>query len=142
MEECEASCDRLCIMVAGQMTCLGTMQHLRDKFGTGFTMQLVQARRIISSTEGGSGEEPIAQIKSGQALDKDVADLFPRVRVLGAHENAHDYHIAQKLPWSVVFQKVEQLEKSYTFSNVLIQDTNLEQIFMAFATKRNVPAMH
>ncbi|KAL1466073.1 hypothetical protein MTO96_026884 [Rhipicephalus appendiculatus] len=137
MGECETSCDRLCIMVAGQMTCLGTLQHLRDKFGTGFTMKLVQARATFSSTEGGAGGEPTTKIKSGHALDKDVADLFPGVRVIGVHENAHDYHIAQKLPWSVMFEKVEQLEKSYTLSHVLIQDTSLEQIFVAFATKRH-----
>lgn len=31
IDECEISCDRLTIMVQGQMMCLGTVQHLRDK---------------------------------------------------------------------------------------------------------------
>ncbi|XP_037509948.2 phospholipid-transporting ATPase ABCA3-like [Rhipicephalus sanguineus] len=137
MEECEAACDRLCIMVAGQMTCLGTMQHLRDKFGTGYTMQLVLARKAPTATEGsGAGEATTTEVKSNEALDKDVIALFPGVRALGAHDNVHDYHVKEKLPWSTVFEKVQELEKSYKFSHVLIQDTNLEQIFISFAEKR------
>lgn len=38
MEECEALCDRLAIMVNGQFKCLGGPQHLKNKFGKGFTV--------------------------------------------------------------------------------------------------------
>ena len=31
MEECEALCGRLCIMVGGRMKCLGSVQHLKSK---------------------------------------------------------------------------------------------------------------
>jgi ATP-binding cassette subfamily A (ABC1) protein 3 len=40
MEECEALCDRLVIMVNGQFKCLGRTQHLKNKFGQGFTLLL------------------------------------------------------------------------------------------------------
>ncbi len=33
MEECEALCDRLAIMVNGQFRCIGGPQHLKNKFG-------------------------------------------------------------------------------------------------------------
>ena len=33
MEECEALCDRLGIMVDGQFRCLGSVQHVKAKFG-------------------------------------------------------------------------------------------------------------
>ena len=35
MEECEALCTRLAIMVDGRFKCLGSPQHLKAKFGTG-----------------------------------------------------------------------------------------------------------
>ena len=38
MEECEALCDRLAIMVHGQFRCMGGTQHLKNKFGQGFTV--------------------------------------------------------------------------------------------------------
>lgn len=31
MEECEALCDRLTIMVNGRLTCIGSPQHLKHK---------------------------------------------------------------------------------------------------------------
>ena len=38
MEECEALCTRLVVMVNGQFKCLGTAQHLKNKFGEGFAL--------------------------------------------------------------------------------------------------------
>ena len=35
MEECEALCTRLGIMAAGRLTCLGSPQHLKNRFGAG-----------------------------------------------------------------------------------------------------------
>ncbi|XP_065292608.1 phospholipid-transporting ATPase ABCA3-like isoform X4 [Dermacentor albipictus] len=136
MEECETACDRMCIMVAGQMTCLGTLPHLRDKFGTGYTMQLVMARTEPPAKEVNPADQPM-EGKTSKALDQDVANLFPGVRVLGDHDNVHAYHIKEKLPWSAVFEKVEELEESHAFSHVMVQDTNLEQIFIAFAQKKD-----
>merc|ERR1719295_2172033 len=40
MEECEALCHRLGIMVKGQLRCLGTPQHLKSKFGRGYQLDL------------------------------------------------------------------------------------------------------
>jgi ABC-type multidrug transport system ATPase subunit len=38
MEECEALCTRLVIMVNGQFKCLGSPQHLKTKFGNGYKL--------------------------------------------------------------------------------------------------------
>jgi len=38
MEECEALCTRIAIMVNGQFKCLGSSQHLKNKFGQGYTL--------------------------------------------------------------------------------------------------------
>lgn len=35
MEECEALASRLTIMTAGRLRCLGTVQHLKSRFGQG-----------------------------------------------------------------------------------------------------------
>lgn len=37
MEECEALCGRIGIMVAGRMTCLGSVQHLKSRWVQGST---------------------------------------------------------------------------------------------------------
>jgi ATP-binding cassette subfamily A (ABC1) protein 3 len=40
MEECEALCTRLGIMVGGRMRCMGGPQHLKNKFGQGLQMEV------------------------------------------------------------------------------------------------------
>ena len=40
MEECEALCTRIAIMRAGQFRCLGAVQHLKNRFGAGYVLQL------------------------------------------------------------------------------------------------------
>ena len=40
MEECEALCTRLVIMVNGKFKCIGSIQHLKSRFGQGYTVML------------------------------------------------------------------------------------------------------
>lgn len=40
MEECEALCDKLAIMISGQLECFGPIQNLKDKFGNGYRLIL------------------------------------------------------------------------------------------------------
>merc|ERR1719499_18730 len=40
MEECEALCHRIGILVNGQLTCIGTSQHLKSKFGQGYEITI------------------------------------------------------------------------------------------------------
>lgn len=40
MDECEALCTRMAIMVNGEFKCLGSVQHLKGKFSTGFTLNI------------------------------------------------------------------------------------------------------
>lgn len=40
MDECESLCTRLAIMVDGEFKCIGSTQHLRNKFTSGFWLKL------------------------------------------------------------------------------------------------------
>ena len=51
MEECEALCTRIAIMVNGQFKCLGSSQHLKNKFGQGYTLiAKVRGTSTVSSS--------------------------------------------------------------------------------------------
>lgn len=41
MEEAEALCDRIAIMAKGSVRCIGTPTHLRNKFGSGYRLELL-----------------------------------------------------------------------------------------------------
>merc|ERR1711933_695065 len=40
MEECEALCDKVGIMINGQLACLGSNQHLKQKYGKGYQLDI------------------------------------------------------------------------------------------------------
>lgn len=39
MEEAEALCTKMGIMVKGEFKCFGASTHIKDKFGTGYEME-------------------------------------------------------------------------------------------------------
>ncbi|XP_077492387.1 phospholipid-transporting ATPase ABCA3-like [Amblyomma americanum] len=118
MDECEYSCDRLTIMVGGQMMCLGTLQHLREKFGRGFRMEF-----MLKHT---------ATADAGR-LASAVEQQFSGIRLTDWHENVLCYHLEQRIPWSTLFTKLAQLEKEFALEHALVGENTLEQIFLSFA---------
>lgn len=40
MEECEAICTRMAIMIAGEFKCLGSAQHLKNKFSKAYFLTI------------------------------------------------------------------------------------------------------
>jgi len=40
MDECEALCNRLTIMVDGVLKCIGNIQYLKNRYGQGFTIMV------------------------------------------------------------------------------------------------------
>ena len=40
MEEAEALCTKMGIMVGGEFKCFGSSQHIKDKFGTGYELEV------------------------------------------------------------------------------------------------------
>lgn len=52
MEECDVLCTRLAIMVNGRFTCLGSPQHLKNKFGNGYTLTAkIQVNGLMSMAD-------------------------------------------------------------------------------------------
>ncbi|RLN65884.1 hypothetical protein BBJ29_006636 [Phytophthora kernoviae] len=55
MEECEALCSRVGILVSGRLKCLGSVEHLKQKFGRGYTVEItLRALTSASSVDGGT----------------------------------------------------------------------------------------
>ena len=50
MEECEALCTRMAIMVNGRFQCLGSTQHLKAKFGEGYSL-IIKIRQNFNVAE-------------------------------------------------------------------------------------------
>ncbi|NXJ93214.1 ABCA3 protein, partial [Corythaixoides concolor] len=118
MEECEALCTRLAIMVNGQFKCLGSPQHLKSKFGSGYTL-LAKTR---SEEEG-----------ELQAFKAFVEKAFPGSVLKHEHQGMVHYHLTNKnLSWAQVFGALEKAKEKYRLEDYSVSQISLEQVFMSF----------
>ncbi|XP_075749331.1 ABC transporter A family member 11-like [Rhipicephalus microplus] len=107
-------------MVQGTMVCLGTLQHLKDKFGKGCNIKFLLGDAL--------------NIQSQEIIEA-VGKVFPGMKVLNKTQEQIQIRTREKLPWSIIFRKLETLEKVIGFERVLASDTTLEQLFIEFAEK-------
>ena len=78
MEECEALCTRLAIMVNGEFKCLGSTQHLKNKFGEGFLLT-VKLKRFSSNLNGIVRTESQEMIAEKDTVKKFIEQNFVEV---------------------------------------------------------------
>lgn len=118
MEECEALCTRLAIMVNGRFKCLGSPQHLKTKFGEGYTL----LARVASGT---SDTGPLKQFIEG---------TFPGSVLKDEHQGMIHYHIRDtNVSWAQLFGTIERIKLNYNIEDYSVSQTTLEQVFLNFA---------
>ncbi|KAM4697953.1 phospholipid-transporting ATPase ABCA3 [Rhinophrynus dorsalis] len=124
MEECEALCTRLAIMVNGKLKCLGSPQHLKGKFGSGYT--------LLAKTSGG-GEELLA-------FKDFIQTVFPGSVLKHEHQGLVHYHItSQELSWAQVFGTLEKAKEKFELEDYCVSQISLEQVFLSFSHFQQPP---
>ncbi|CAG2161807.1 unnamed protein product [Oppiella nova] len=122
MEECEALCSRIAIMANGKFKCLGPTQHLRRKFGQGFTIVIKLSREL--------NDDSNYVVEVQQYIQK----AFPSAVLKDSHQCLLHYHITDtSVQWSQLFAVMETAKGRLQLEDYLVSDTTLEQIFLAFA---------
>ncbi|XP_074055105.1 phospholipid-transporting ATPase ABCA3-like [Macrotis lagotis] len=120
MEECEALCTRLSIMVNGQFKCIGSPQHLKSKFGSGYTL-LAKIRCCSQKTK-------------MPAFKNFIEKTFPDTILKDEHQGMVHYHLPSKdLSWAKVFGTLEKNKAEFDLEDYSISQISLEQVFMNFA---------
>ena len=113
MEECEALCGRIGIMAAGALQCLGTIQHLKSRFGAGYGMEINTAEFAV---------------KQVQAF---IAKQYPQSKLEQAHGGRLKYHLPQHgVTLSSVFSSMEANKKQLHITDYSISQSSLETIFI------------
>ncbi|XP_055460807.1 ATP-binding cassette sub-family A member 17-like isoform X2 [Psammomys obesus] len=123
MEECEALCTRLAIMVQGQFKCLGSPQHLKNNFGSGYSLQA----KVQKEWQ----QEVLKKFKA-------FVDLtFLGSTLEDEHQGLVQYHLpGRNLSWSQVFGIMEQAKKDYMLEDYTINQVSLEDIFLSFTRSK------
>ncbi|XP_076402078.1 ATP-binding cassette sub-family A member 13 isoform X1 [Peromyscus maniculatus bairdii] len=121
MEECEALCTRLAIMVDGSFRCLGPPQHIKNRFGDGYTVKVWLQKE---------GSQP-------NAVSDCLKLHFPGIQFKGQRLNLLEYHVQKS--WECLADLFKVLENNKSILNIKhysISQTTLEQVFVNFATEQ------
>uniref|UniRef100_A0A2K5W978 ATP binding cassette subfamily A member 7 n=1 Tax=Macaca fascicularis TaxID=9541 RepID=A0A2K5W978_MACFA len=113
MEECEALCSRLAIMVNGRFCCLGSPQHLKGRFAAGHTLTLrVPAERSQPAAAFVAAEFPGAELREAHGCRLRfqlppggrcaLARVFGVLAVHGAEHGVEDFSVSQTMLEEVI----------------------------------------
>ncbi|XP_052767410.1 phospholipid-transporting ATPase ABCA3-like isoform X2 [Mya arenaria] len=128
MEECEALCTRLAVMVNGHFKCLGSPQHLKNKFSEGYILFAT-----VGSTEGG-------HIPETTALQTFIEDHFPNCVLKDVDHGMVHYHITDtSMTLAHIFGTMERAKTTYNIEDYSVSQTTLEQVFINFARTQQPP---
>ncbi|KAL0963737.1 hypothetical protein UPYG_G00310290, partial [Umbra pygmaea] len=118
MEECEALCTRLAIMVKGQFRCLGSLQHIKNRFGRGFTVKMYLT---VSSCD-------------VEVITSFMQHHFPSTYLKDQHSSMVEYHVPVA-PGGVadIFDQLESNKFTLHIKHFSVSQTTLDEVFINFA---------
>ncbi|KAM9081600.1 phospholipid-transporting ATPase ABCA1 isoform 1-T3 [Megaptera novaeangliae] len=118
MEECEALCTRMAIMVNGRFRCLGSVQHLKNRFGDGYTIVV----RIAGSNPDLKPVQEFFEL------------AFPGSVLKEKHRNMLQYQLPSSLSsLARIFSILSQSKKRLHIEDYSVSQTTLDQVFVNFA---------
>lgn len=122
MEECEALCTRMAIMVNGRFKCLGSIQHLKSRFGDGYTVIV----RV-------GGSPPALK-----PVEDFVQKTFPGSVLKEKHHNTLQY----QFPYAQgalanIFSQFTRHQRRLRVEDYSVSQTTLDQVFVNFARQQH-----
>ncbi|XP_036983997.2 ATP-binding cassette sub-family A member 9 isoform X2 [Artibeus jamaicensis] len=121
MAEAEAVCDRVAIMVSGRLRCIGSIQHLKSKFGKDYLLEM-----------------KVKTLAHKEPLHTEILRLFPQA----ARQERYSSLMVYKLPvedvWplSKAFFKLEIVKQSFDLEEYSLSQSTLEQVFLELSKEQ------
>lgn len=121
MEECEALCNRLLIMVNSRISCLGTPLHLKEKFSVGYIVQIkLKSNKHI--------------IEKEKVVNQFITSELPDCSLESIHNSLLTYRVStSEVKLSTLFELIEKFKHNLSIEDYAINQTSLERIFLSFA---------
>ncbi|XP_063149522.1 ABC-type organic anion transporter ABCA8-like isoform X1 [Candoia aspera] len=115
MEEAEAVCDRVAIMVSGQLRCLGSIQYLKSKFGKNYLLQI-----------------KVKGVEQGDLVNTQILKMFPQAARQERISTLLAYKIPMEdaLPLSKAFAMLEDAKQRFSLEEYSFSLNTLEQVFL------------
>ncbi|XP_065811834.1 phospholipid-transporting ATPase ABCA1 isoform X1 [Labrus bergylta] len=123
MEECEALCTRMAIMVNGRFQCLGSVQHLKNRFGDGYTI-------ILRLLDGNPDPDSCP-------VDAYLRKAFPSAELKERHQNVLQYQLpAHACCLAKIFDVLANNHEELGVLDFSVSQTTLDQVFVNFAKEQ------
>jgi len=123
MEECEALCGRIGVMVDGTLRCLGPIQTLKSNYGQGYKLDL-----RLDPTR--ADADAILAMMQGHLSTAELTELEMPSMVLTVPQGAASL--------SQLFGLLSQLKAEYHVLECSVTQCTLEQIFIQMASKKQL----
>ncbi|KAJ8263807.1 hypothetical protein GJAV_G00141480 [Gymnothorax javanicus] len=127
MEEAEAVCDRVAILVSGRLRCIGSIQQLKGKYGRGYSLELKLR------------EEDAERLQQGaELLHREILQIFPRAVRQESFESLMVYKVpvADVGSLAEAFSQLERVKQKFHFEEYHFSQSTLEQVFLEFAKQQ------
>ncbi|XP_028617115.1 ATP-binding cassette sub-family A member 8-A-like [Grammomys surdaster] len=123
MAEAEAVCDRVAIMVSGRLRCIGSIQHLKSKFGKEYLLEM----KVKTPTE----VEP---------LNMEIMRLFPQAARQERYSSLMVYKLPREdvQPLSQAFFKLETVKQNFDLEEYSLSQSTLEQVFLELSKEQEL----
>nr|XP_021514215.1 ATP-binding cassette sub-family A member 8-B-like [Meriones unguiculatus] len=126
MAEAEAVCDRVAIMVSGRLRCIGSIQHLKSKFGKDYLLEM-----------------KVKTLQQVEPLNTEVLRLFPHA----ARQERFSSLMVYKLPvedvqpLSQAFFKLEKVKQTFDLEDYSLSQSTLEQVFLELSKEQELDGL-
>jgi len=127
MEEADALCNRIAIMVMGRLKCIGSTQHLKNKFGQGYVLEIKLKQSTFNET---------GQLNLQAFINELFGSLIEEPECFG---NRFIYKISrdQVTGLSRVFSELERRKTELNVEEYSFSQSTLEQVFVKFAKEQD-----
>ncbi|KAE8576215.1 hypothetical protein XENTR_v10004104 [Xenopus tropicalis] len=121
MEEAEAVCDRVAIMVSGKLRCIGSIQQLKSKFGKGYLLEI-----------------KVKETHQVDQIHNEIIRIFPHA----ARQDRFSSLLVYKIPMdnvqslSQAFLLLEEAKRAYNIEEYSFSQSTLEQVFIELAKEQ------
>uniref|UniRef100_A0A8C5V552 ATP binding cassette subfamily A member 6 n=1 Tax=Microcebus murinus TaxID=30608 RepID=A0A8C5V552_MICMU len=121
LAEAEALCDRVAIMVSGRLRCIGSIQHLKNKFGKDYTLEL-----------------KVKESSQVTLVHTEILKLFPQAAQQERCPSLLTYKLplADVYPLSQAFHKLETVKHNFNLEEYSLSQCTLEKVFLELSKEQ------
>jgi ATP-binding cassette subfamily A (ABC1) protein 5 len=159
MEEADALCSRIGILVSGSLRCVGSTQHLKSKYGAGYhlEMKLSSATETLITRSSHSEEQSFSTAKAIMrqtsalkeadcdhasdgltSLVSHIKKTFPGTQLIECFGDRATFVIPAESVQSLssVFACLEKTKVEFGVEEYSLSQSSLEQVFISFAKEQ------